>query len=178
MKTQKALQEATFAMGCFWCGAVVFTDHETNEKLPGIVSITVGYAGGTSTHPTYADHAGHKETVKVIFDPEKISYDKLLTLFWHNIDPFDDKGQFCDKGFAYTAVIFYNGEEQQKLAMRSKMQVEEKLKREVVTELTPATVFYDAEDYHQDYKIKNPVHYQYYRCGCGRDARLKEIWGA
>lgn len=176
MKVQ-TLQEASFAMGCFWCGAAAFVDHDTNEKFPGIIAITVGYEGGLSTDPTYENHTGHQETVKVVFDPTKISYAKLLHLFWHNVDPFDDKGQFCDRGSSYTTVIFYHNEEQKKLAAFSKAQIEKALKQKVVTALRPAMIFYNAEDYHQDYKIKNPLQYQCYRQGCGRDVRLEEIWG-
>lgn len=170
-------EEAIFAMGCFWCGESEFRDHESNEPLPGITSLRVGYAGGTTQNPTYQNHKGYKEAVKVVFDPKIISYDKLLDIFWHNVDPLDEKGQFCDKGFAYTSVVFYNGDDQKTKAETSKMTATEHLKKEIKTELTSKTTFYDAEEYHQNYKIKNPLRYKYYRWNCGRDQRLKDIWG-
>ncbi len=175
---QEALtEEAIFAMGCFWCGESEFRDHESNEPLPGIISLRVGYAGGTTPNPTYQNHKGYKEAVKVIFDPKIISYDKLLDIFWNNVDPLDEKGQFCDKGFAYTSVIFYNGDDQKAIAEASKIKATEHLKQEIKTELTLKTTFYDAEEYHQNYKIKNPLRYKYYRWNCGRDQRLREVWG-
>lgn len=171
-------QEAIFAMGCFWCGASEFTNHETNEKLPGILRVRVGYTGGSFANPTYENHPGHKEAVKVVFDPKVISYATLLDIFWHNVDPFDAKGQFCDKGAPYTAGIFYQGDDQLSKATKSKEEIEKYLGQAVVTEIKPASIFYDAEEYHQNYKIKNPVRYQYYRWNCGRDTRLEEIWGS
>lgn len=169
-------EEAIFAMGCFWCGESEFRDHETHNKLPGITSIRVGYAGGTISNPTYENHPGYKEAVKIAFDPNIISYSKLLDIFWHNIDPFDDQGQFCDKGFAYTAVIFYASSEQQKQAEESKLNIEQQLKQTVNTQIIAATTFHDAEEYHQDYAQKNPTTYKFYRWSCGRDKRLEEIW--
>lgn len=173
MKTEVAI----FGLGCFWCGAAAFADHDTNVKFPGIISVKSGYTGGTSTNPTYPDHAGHVEAVKVEFDPQVITYSQLLDIFWHNVDPFDPKGQFCDKGSPYVSAIFYQNSDQQTQAENSKNAVEKQLNQVVVTTLRPATPFYDAEDYHQDYKIKNPVRYKFYRWNCGRDARLKEVWG-
>ena len=169
-------QEAIFAMGCFWCGSAAFTDHDTNENLPGILSIRSGYTGGTSGHPTYQDHEGHQEAVKIVFDPTKITYSKLLNIFWHNVDPYDDKGQFCDQGLPYLSVIFFKDEDQNKQALESKNTIESKLGKQVVTSIRPATPFHDAEEYHQDYKKKNPIRYKVYRWNCGRDQRLKEIW--
>ncbi len=116
-------------------------------------------------------------SMKVEYDPSKVSYKKLLEVFWHNIDPFDPKGQFCDKGPQYRAVIFYGNEEEKKLAEASKKEVAEKLGKEVVTQILPATEFYPAEDYHQNYYKNNPIRYTLYRYGCGRDARLEEVWG-
>jgi peptide-methionine (S)-S-oxide reductase len=169
-------QEAIFAMGCFWCGAAAFADHDTNQKLPGIIEVRVGFAGGMSINPTYASHEGHQEAVKVVFDPKRISYAKLLDIFWHNIDPFDDTGQFCDKGDPYKSAIFFQNADQEREAQASKEAIEKRLGKKVVTDLKLATPFYDAEDYHQDYKIKNPIRYKIYRWNCGREQRLQEIW--
>jgi peptide-methionine (S)-S-oxide reductase len=169
-------QEAIFAMGCFWCGAAAFADHDTNKKFTGIVEVKVGFAGGTSTNPTYASHEGYQEVVKVVFDPKIISYTQLLDIFWHNIDPFDDAGQFCDKGDPYKSIIFFQNADQEREIQASKEAIEKRLGKKVVTDLKLATPFYDAEDEHQDYKIKNPVRYKIYRWNCGRDQRLKEIW--
>lgn len=174
---ESTTEEAIFAMGCFWCGESEFRNHGSNEPLPGIISLLVGYAGGITSNPTYQNHKGYKEAVKVIFDPKIISYDKLLDIFWHNVDPFDEKGQFCDKGFAYTSVIFYSGDDQKTKAEASKTKFVDQLKQEIKTEITQKTTFYEAEEYHQNYKIKNPLRYKYYRWNCGRDQRLKEIWG-
>lgn len=171
-------EEAIFAMGCFWCGESEFRDHETNKEIPGIISIRVGYAGGEIPNPTYENHKGYKEAVKVTYDPTIISYEKLLDIFWHNVDPFDDKGQFCDKGFPYTSVIFYENEDQKAKAETSKVQLADQLKQDIKTELTVKTTFYDAEEYHQNYKAKNPSKYKFYRWNCGRDKRLKQVWGS
>lgn len=176
MEPPHSIQEAIFAMGCFWCGAAAFANHETDEKLPGIIEIKVGFTGGVSSNPTYASHEGHQEAVKVVFDPKRISYAQLLDIFWHNIDPFDDDGQFCDKGNPYKASIFFQNADQEKQAQASKDAIEKDFGKPVVTTLKTAAPFYDAEDYHQDYKIKNPIRYKVYRWNCGRDKRLKEIW--
>jgi peptide-methionine (S)-S-oxide reductase len=172
------LMEAIFAMGCFWCGESEFRDHETNKPLKGIISIRVGYAGGTKPNPTYHSHEGYKEALKITYDPSVISYDQLLDIFWHNIDPFDADGQFCDKGFPYTAVIFFKDSEQKAKAEVTRDKIQAELKQEISTALIPYTTFYDAEEYHQDYKDKNPIRYKFYRWNCGRDQRLEEIWGA
>lgn len=176
MAKERTYREAIFAMGCFWCGAAAFTHHDTNEKLSGIISVTVGYTGGEMPAPTYQNHEGHKEAVKITYDPKVISYNKLLNIFWHNIDPFDAKGQFCDKGFAYSAAIFYQNEKQLSLAEKSKNKAENELGKPFVTEILPAKIFYNAEEYHQDYKIKNPVRYKYYFWRCGRAQRLNKVW--
>jgi peptide-methionine (S)-S-oxide reductase len=168
--------EAIFAMGCFWCAAEAFTNHTTHLNLPGILSIRSGYTGGTSQNPTYLNHQNHREAIKIVFDPEKITYARLLDIFWHNIDPFDNIGQFCDKGDSYISVIYYNNNIQMKEAIESKKAIEQTLKNSVVTEIKPTKPFYDAEEYHQDYFLKNPAHYKFYRWSCGRDKRLKEIW--
>lgn len=175
--TPTKTEEAIFAMGCFWCGESEFRNHETNQELPGIISVRVGYAGGDIPNPTYENHKGYKEAVKVTYDPAVISYEKLLDIFWHNVDPFDDKGQFCDKGFPYTSAIFYENEDQKAKAEASKVQAAGQLKQDIKTELTSKTTFYDAEEYHQNYKAKNPSKYKFYRWNCGRDQRLKEVWG-
>lgn len=175
-KPKADTQEGVFAMGCFWSGAGAFADHITNEKFPGILEVRVGYTGGKTTNPTYPSHEGHQEAVKVIFDPNEISYEQILDIFWHNIDPFDSKGQFCDKGPSYTTTIFFKDDAQKKQALQSKSAAEKKLKKSIVTKVTAASPFYDAEEYHQDYKVKNPVRYNHYRVNCGRDKRLKEIW--
>lgn len=167
---------AIFAMGCFWCSESEFRDAQTHRPLPGILSIKVGYAGGTQPNPTYQSHEGYKEAVKITYDSSKLSYDDLLTIFWKNIDPFDAKGQFCDKGFAYTSAIFYADSSQQAKAILSKETLQKKFPQQpVVTQIIKNTTFYDAEEYHQDYKSKNPVRYKYYRWNCGRDKRLKDI---
>lgn len=173
-----AKEVAIFAMGCFWCGAASFKDHDTHQRLPGILSIKSGYAGGTTPNPTYENHSGYKEAVKVEFDPNIVSYDKVLEIFWNNVNPFDDKGQFCDKGFPYTSAIFYFDEQQKKKADDSKTYIAKHFKKPVSTELIAATTFYDAEEYHQDYEVKNPIAYKFYRWNCGRDKRLQEVWGA
>lgn len=169
--------KATFAGGCFWCMEPPY------DKLPGVVSTTSGYMGGKTRNPTYeqvsSGETGHTEVVQVIYDPKKVSYDKLLEVFWRNVDPTQRDGQFCDHGSQYRTVIFFHDDEQKRAAETSKAVL---LKKKpfpggIVTEITSATEFYPAEDYHQDYYRKNPVRYKFYRSGCGRDARLKELWG-
>lgn len=171
------MKEAIFAMGCFWCGESEFRNHETNELLPGIVELRVGFAGGTSPNPTYQSHEGYKEAVKVTYDPKIISFEKLLDIFWHNVDPLDGSGQFCDKGFPYTSVLYYQDDQEKNLAEASKAKIADQLKKDIKTEIKLKTTFYDAEDYHQNYKAKNPVRYKYYRWNCGRDKRLADVWG-
>lgn len=167
---------AIFAGGCFWCMEPPF------DKLPGVISTTSGFTGGKTVNPTYRQvvegDTGHAEAVQVVYDPTKITYEKLLEVFWHNVDPFDAGGQFCDRGDSYRTGIFVRDEAQLRLAQESKKQVEAKLKKPVVTEIVLATKFYPAEDYHQDYYVKNPVRYKFYRQNCGRDDRLRQVWGA
>jgi peptide-methionine (S)-S-oxide reductase len=167
--------EAVFAMGCFWCG------ESDLEKLPGVIEVISGYTGGRTANPTYrevgSDMTGHVEAVRVVFDPARISYGQLLDAFWSNIDPDDDAGQFCDKGSSYRAAIFPKGPAQQAAAAASKAAVEKRLGRKVATTIRPAATFWPAETYHQDYYKKNPLRYRLYRSGCGRDARLKAVWG-
>jgi peptide-methionine (S)-S-oxide reductase len=169
---------AVFAGGCFWCEETAF------EGVPGVFAVTSGYIGGQVDNPTYeqvsAGGTGHAEAVEVVYDPSQITYEKLLDIFWRNVDPFQKDAQFCDHGSQYRSAIFYRGDEQKKAALASLRKLEEqpRFKGKIVTEIVPATKFYPAEEYHQDYYKKNPVHYKMYRLGCGRDARLKAIWGA
>ena len=166
---------ATFAGGCFWCEETAF------EGVPGVLSVTSGYTGGFKKNPTYEEVSsgttGHAESVDVIYDPARISYEKLLDIFWHNVDPTQADGQFCDKGNQYRSAIFYHGEAQRRLAEESKRQLQPRFTQPIVTEVVAASVFYPAEAYHQDFWKKDPVRYQTYRFGCGRDRRLKDIWG-
>jgi peptide-methionine (S)-S-oxide reductase len=169
---------AIFAGGCFWCMEPPF------DKLAGVISTTSGYTGGTKVNPTYeevsAGRTGHTEAVKVVYDPAKVSYEKLLDVFWRNHDPLTADAQFCDHGNQYRAGIFYGNDEEKRLAEASKAALEKsgRFKKPIVTEITPATAFYPAEDYHQDYYVKNPVRYKFYRSRCGRDSRLQELWGS
>jgi peptide-methionine (S)-S-oxide reductase len=171
-------ETATFAGGCFWCMEPPF------EKLDGVSSVTAGYTGGRVANPTYEQVSdggtGHAEAVQIVFDPKKVSYSKLLDLFWHNIDPTAKDRQFCDVGDQYRSAIFYHGAEQKKLAeaSRQELQASGRIGRPIVTEIVEAGPFYPAEEYHQDYYKKNPLRYRFYRNGCGRDARLQEVWGA
>ena len=170
-------EKATFAGGCFWCMEPPY------DKLDGVISVTSGYTGGHKKNPNYkevsAGGTGHAEAVQVIYDPDKVSYQKLLDVFWHNIDPTVVNRQFCDNGDQYRSAIFYHNDEQKNLALKSKTALEKNkpFKEPVVTEITKAGEFYPAEDYHQKYYKKNPLRYKYYRNGCGRDQRLKELWG-
>jgi peptide-methionine (S)-S-oxide reductase len=172
------LEKATFAGGCFWC-----MEHPFDE-LPGVVSVTSGYSGGETKYPNYeevsAGGTGHAESVQIVFDPAKIGYDKLLMVYWHNIDPTVKDRQFCDSGHQYRSAIFYHNEEQRRLALQSKAALEKSkpFREPVVTEITAAGPFYPAEEYHQHYYKKNPLRYNFYRTGCGRDKRLKELWGS
>ena len=169
---------AIFAGGCFWCMEGPF------DKLDGVISTTSGYTGGSKKAPTYQEvssgYTGHAEAVEIVYDPAKVSYERLLDVFWHNIDPITKDRQFCDGGSQYRSGIFYVDDAQKVAAEMSKAAVDKSkpFKGAIVTEITAATQFYPAEDYHQDYYIKNPIRYKFYRTGCGRDARLTELWGA
>ena len=173
-----ATAKATFAGGCFWCM------EEAYDKVPGVLATTSGYMGGKVKDPTYEQvtggRTGHAEVVQVEYDPAKVSYAKLVEVFWRNIDPTQKDGQFCDYGTQYRSAIFYHDEEQKRVAEASRvtLQKTKPFKGEIVTEISRAAEFYSAEGYHQDYYTKNPVRYKFYRTGCGRDARLKEVWGA
>jgi peptide-methionine (S)-S-oxide reductase len=166
---------ATFAGGCFWCVESDF------DKVPGVISTTSGYTGGHVANPTYeqvsSGGTGHAESVQVIYDPHKVSYAQLLTYFWHHIDPTVKNRQFCDYGNQYRTAIFVHGEEQRKLAEESKKKVEAELKVPIYTQIVAAGPFYPAEEYHQDFYKKNKIKYEFYRWNCGRDQRVKQIWG-
>jgi peptide-methionine (S)-S-oxide reductase len=168
---------ATFAGGCFWCMEPPY------DKLPGVTATISGYTGGRTANPTYeevsAGTTGHTEAVQVIYDPKKVSYEKLLEVFWVNIDPTVKDRQFCDTGTQYRTGIFYHDEAQRKAAEASRAALERArpFKEPIVTPIEMAGAFYRAEEYHQDYYRKNPVRYDFYRKGCGRDARLKQLWG-
>jgi peptide-methionine (S)-S-oxide reductase len=170
-----ATAKATFAGGCFWCMEADF------DKVPGVISTTSGYTGGTTVNPTYMEvgsgRTGHAESVEVVYDPAKVTYAQLLDAYWHNIDPLVKDRQFCDAGNEYRTAIFVHDAEQRRLAEESKKRVEAQLKAPVYTEIVAASAFYPAEEYHQDYHLKNPVRYNYYRWSCGRDQRLEQIWG-
>ncbi len=171
----KATATAVFAGGCFWCMEPPY------DALPGVVATTSGFTGGQKANPSYKEvsggNTGHIEAVQIAYDPAKISYEKLLEVYWRNVDPLDGGGQFCDRGHEYTTAIFYQNEEQKKLAEQSKGSIEKQLGRPVATVIRPAAPFYVAEDYHQDYYKKNPIRYKYYRYSCGRDQRLEKLWG-
>ena len=169
---------ATFAGGCFWCMEPPF------EKMPGVISVTVGYTGGAVQNPSYeqvsAGGTGHAEAVEVVYDPARVSYEKLLDVFWHNVDPVTKDAQFCDHGRQYRTAIFYHDDAQRAAAEVSKKALEaaHTFDRPIVTEIVAAGPFWRAEEYHQRYHEKNPVRYKYYRWNCGRDQRLRELWGA
>jgi peptide-methionine (S)-S-oxide reductase len=167
---------ASFAGGCFWCMEPPF------EALPGVVSVTSGYTGGTKRDPSYeevsAGGTGHAESVEIVYEPAQIRFEKLLDVYWHNIDPTVADRQFCDVGTQYRSAIFVHDAAQRKAAEASLAEVQQRLGVPVKTQIVDAGPFYRAEDYHQDYAKKNPIRYRYYRHGCGRDARLRELWGA
>ena len=171
------LAVATFAGGCFWCMEGPFDD------LAGVVSTTSGYAGGTKDAPNYeevsAGWTGHAESVRVVYDPKRVTYEQLLEVFWHNVDPLTKNAQFCDHGHQYRTAIFTQDEAQKAAAEASKkaLDASHRFKQPIVTEITPAGKFWPAEDYHQDFYVKNPLRYRFYRAGCGRDPRLHELWG-
>ena len=171
------LEKATFAAGCFWCTEEAF------EKVPGVVSAVSGYTGGKVKGPSYdqvsSGRTGHTEAVEVTFDPAKVSYDKLLDVFWVNHDPTVKDRQFCDAGSQYRPEIFYHSEEQKRLAEASKAKWEKQkpFRQPILTPITPASEFYPAEEYHQDYYKKNTLQYRFYVTGCGRYQRLDSLWG-
>lgn len=168
---------ATFAGGCFWCMEPPF------DKLDGVLATISGYSGGQRKNPSYEEvssgSTGHAESVQVRYDPRRVSYEKLLQTYWRNVDPTVKNAQFCDHGSQYRTAIFYHTDEQRRLAEASRAGLEKTkpFKQPIVTEIVPAGDFWPAEEYHQDYYIKNPIRYKIYRTGCGRDARLRELWG-
>lgn len=173
---QEKTERAIFAGGCFWCVEADF------DKVPGLISATSGYTGGTVANPTYqqvsSGNTGHAEAVEVVYDPAKVSYAKLLDYFWHHVDPLVKDQQFCDHGDEYRTVIFTFNDEQKKLAEETKKQVEAKFApRTVYTQVVAAGPFYKAEDYHQKYYKKNEARYKFYRWNCGRDQRIEQLWG-
>ncbi len=174
--TAAPLDTATFAGGCFWSMERAF------DQVAGVVSATVGYTGGEMPHPSYEQvstgRTGHLESVQVVYDPHKITYERLVDVFWHDIDPTQADGQFCDHGPEYHTAIFYRDTAQHRVAAASRRALEARFRQPIVTEIRPATTFYAAEEYHQHYYRKNPISYQAYRWGCGRDRRLAQVWGA
>jgi methionine-S-sulfoxide reductase len=172
---EEGIGKAVFAGGCFWCMESDF------EGIGGVRDVVSGYIGGMGSNPTYKDYGrkGHIEAVEITYDPSLITYSELLDLFWLRIDPTDGGGQFCDRGHEYTTAIFYRTEKQRRLAERSKAGLESsgRLKGRVATRILRDNGFYRAEEYHQDYYKKNPLRYKYYRYNCGRDQRLRELWG-
>lgn len=173
----QGLAVATFAAGCFWCVEPPY------DKLDGVVSTTAGYTAGKTVGPTYKQVSrggtGHTEAVRVVYDPKKVEYKKLVDVFWRNVDLLDAGGQFCDRGPEYRPAIFVHDDEQKRIAGESKaaLAASGRFPKPIVVTVEPAQPFYVAEDYHQDYYQKNPIKYRYYRSGCGRDARLQELWG-
>ena len=172
-----ATARATFAGGCFWCMEEAF------DKVPGVIATVSGYMGGHVKNPTYEQvttgRTGHAEVVQVEYDPAKVSYARLLEAFWRNIDPTQKDGQFCDHGSSYRSAVFFHDEEQRSLAeaSRAALMKNKPFKGEIVTEIAKSGEFYPAEGYHQDYYLKNPARYKFYKSGCGREARLKQLWG-
>jgi len=176
-KAEKKTAFATFAGGCFWCM------EEALDKVDGVVSTTSGYTGGRAKNPTYEDVSaggtGHAESVEILYDPTKVSYAKLLDVFWRNIDPTTPDRQFCDHGAQYRSAIFYHDATQKRLAEESRKMLEKSrpFKGPIVTEIAPASAFYSAEEYHQNFYEKNPIRYKLYKYNCGRAQRLQELWG-
>lgn len=166
---------ATFAGGCFWCMEPPY------DRQAGVISTLSGYTGGERENPTYQEigrgDTGHAQSVEVTYNPEEISYEQLLEIFWYNVDPFAVDKQFCDVGSQYRSAIFYHDDEQRELAEATKAEIEQRFDREVATQIMPASEFWEAEEYHQAYYQKNPLRYRFYRHNCGRDNRLEEVWG-
>ncbi|MDH5428270.1 MAG: peptide-methionine (S)-S-oxide reductase MsrA [Nitrospirota bacterium] len=174
---EKETAKATFAGGCFWCMEEAF------EPVEGVVSVVSGYTGGQVENPTYeqvsAGGTGHTESIEVTFDPQKVSYEHLLEVFWRNVDPTTPNAQFCDHGNQYRTAIFYHDKVQQQLieVSKNKIEISKNFPESIVTEVAPASAFYPAEEYHQDFYSKNPVRYKYYKWNCGRAKRLEQLWG-
>ena len=176
LSTNSLADKAIFASGCFWCTESDF------QEIKGVSNAVSGYIGGTTKNPTYQQvtfgNTGHYEAVEITFDPDTITYEQLLKVYWRNVDPFDDKGQFCDKGPSYRSAIFALNEKQKQAAEMSLKAVQKRFpKQQIATKIIDASIFYPAEDYHQDYYIKSASRYKFYRWNCGRDRRLEAIWG-
>ena len=175
--SEPQLAKATFAGGCFWCMEPPY------DELDGVVSTTSGYIDGQTENPTYKQvttgKTGHTEAVEIVYDPAKVSFEKLVEVFWRNIDPTDAGGQFCDRGNQYRSTLFYHDEAQRRIAESSKaaLEADKPFRSDIVTPIVAASTFYVAEEYHQDYYMKNPVRYKFYRSSCGRDRRLAALWG-
>lgn len=174
LQAAQKTETATFAGGCFWCMEAPF------DSLDGVISTTSGYTGGYTQNPSYEQvsggSTGHLEAVRVVYDPSRVSYQQLLDIFWRNIDPLNNGGQFCDSGPQYRSAIFYHNELQKRQAEVSSGWLAKERGWEIATDIRPAVIFYSAEEYHQDYYRKNPLRYKFYRSGCGRDNRLQELW--
>lgn len=172
---QQKTASAVFAAGCFWCVEQAF------DEVDGVLETTSGYTGGTKANPTYEEVSsggtGHTESLKVTYDPSKVTYERLLQQFWHNVDAVDGGGQFCDRGNQYRPAIFYGSPEEQQAAEASKEQVAAELGKSIAVQIVPAGPFYAAEQYHQDYYKKNPLRYKFYKWNCGRAQRLEQLWG-
>ena len=168
---QAAEKTAIFAGGCFWCIEKDF------EHVKGVIDVVSGYTGGSLKNPTYRNHEGHREAVKITYDDSKVSYGQLLSIFWRTVDPTDGGGQFCDRGYAYSTAVYALDGDQLSLAQESKKQAAAALKQPIATEIAMASFWTDSEGYHQNYYKKNPIRYKYYRYRCGRDQRVKELWG-
>ena len=166
-----AEKTAIFAGGCFWCIEKDF------EHVAGVLDVVSGYTGGSKKNPTYRSHEGHREAVKITYDDSKVSYDQLLQIFWRTVDPTDDGGQFCDRGFNYSTAVYAVDGDQLSAAQVSKKQTAIELNQPIATEIAMASFWTDAEGYHQNYYKKNPIRYKYYRYRCGRDQRVKALWG-
>jgi peptide-methionine (S)-S-oxide reductase len=165
---------AIFAGGCFWCVESDF------DAVPGVLATTSGYIGGTSRNPTYQDYsaAGHREAVKIDYDSTKVNYATLLDIFWHSVDPTDGGGQFCDRGHSYSTAIYALNAADLQAAKKSKAAIAAELGKPIATDIVAASTFWPAEEYHQNYYRKNPLRYNFYRSGCGRDNRVESLWGA
>ena len=166
-----AEKTAIFAGGCFWCIEKDF------EHVAGVLDVVSGYTGGSKKNPTYRSHEGHREAVKITYDDSKVSYDQLLHIFWRTVDPTDDGGQFCDRGYAYSTAVYAVDGDQLSSAQASKKQAAAELNQPIATEIAMASFWTDSEGYHQNYYKKNPIRYKYYRYRCGRDQRVKALWG-
>lgn len=174
-EARAGLATAVFAGGCFWCMEKPF------DELPGVVATVSGYTGGTVDNPTYrqvtAGGTGHYEAVEVLYDPARITYDRLLEVYWRQVDPFDGGGQFCDRGDSYRPAIFVGSDTERTAAEAAKASLATRFGQPIAVEILPKATFWAAEDYHQDYYLKNPARYSFYRSGCGRDNRLRAVWG-